>query len=95
MTLFFFFIVLDGVKPNADRKELANNNAKNPDNKSSINIENLVQKKNFNQNGNISVQEQEETKVVGTITGRAILSNLYLYKHSNSKSKTPANVLDL
>lgn len=76
-------------KPSANRKELANDNNRDPNNKPSADIENLIREKNVNQNGNASVQKQKRAKVAGIITEKAVPSNCY------SKSRAISDLKEL
>lgn len=63
-------------KPGANREELANNNNRNSDNKLSADMKSLIEEKNINQDGNASIQKQEEAKMAGVVIERGVLSNL-------------------
>lgn len=95
MLHFLSFNTINREKPSTNRKELANNNNRNPDNKPSAKIKSLVGEKNINQDSNASVHKQKKAKIAGAINKKAIPSNFCLYKHANSKFGVPADMLDL
>lgn len=82
-------------KPIANEEELTNDNYRDSNNKPSTNMKSLVREKNINQDSNAGIHKQEKAKMVSIKIRKAVLSNLCLCEHANSKSKVFVDVFDL